>query len=243
MAFKIVIPVYNGEKWIASCIKSVLAQSCTDWKARIVDDHSTDSTLKVIQSLSADPRITIVANKRRLYKQYNELIAYKRLYEKDEDILCTIDGDDFLTRNDALQLVYDFYKQNNCWATYGSMVKWPSLTPCLQRVFSESQGLARTVPWIFDQLRTYKAFIWKQSKDQDYRGSDGKFFIASSDEAVFRPVLEMCTSKRALRFPYYIYAWNTVNPLNDAKVHKVEQKYTYIEVEKKKGSYTPYHKK
>jgi len=242
MEFKVVITIYNGEKWIKQCVKSLLDQTYTNWQAIIVDDSSTDNTLERIQLFSTDSRISIIANKKRMYKQYNQVNAYRKLYENDEDILCTIDGDDFLIRNDAFQLLQEFYKQQECWATYGSMIKWPSKQKCSQSIFSESQGSARKIPWIFDQLRTYKAFIWKEIKDKDYRDSKGKYFIASSDNAIFRPVLEMCTSKRAKRFPYYIYAWNLDNPLNDGKVHKQEQAYTLTEVKQKKKPYPRYYK-
>ena len=234
MAFKIAITIYNGEKWIAKCVKSLLEQSYDNWEAIVVDDCSTDGTFGCMQSFAHDPRISILSNKERKYKAYNQVNAYKKLYQDDEDILCTIDGDDFLTRKDALQLVHDFYAEQKCWATYGSMVKWPSLWECPQLVYSESQGVARTIPWMFDQLRTYKAFLWKEIKDCDFRDSNGEYFTAASDTSIFRPVLEMCTSKRALRFPEYIYAWNVENPINDGVVHRENQSCAGKEIQKKK---------
>ena len=43
----IVIPVYNGEKYLAECIESVLSQTYTDYELLIIDDGSTDSTQKI----------------------------------------------------------------------------------------------------------------------------------------------------------------------------------------------------
>ena len=34
----IVLPVYNGEKFLASAIQSVIAQSYTNWELLVVDD-------------------------------------------------------------------------------------------------------------------------------------------------------------------------------------------------------------
>jgi len=46
----IIIPVYNGEKYLAETIDSVIKQTYTNWELLIVNDGSTDNTKKVIQS-------------------------------------------------------------------------------------------------------------------------------------------------------------------------------------------------
>ena len=50
----IVIPVYNGEKYLAECIESVLSQTYTDYELLIVDDGSTDSTQKIAMMYKND---------------------------------------------------------------------------------------------------------------------------------------------------------------------------------------------
>lgn len=45
----IIVPVYNSEKWIEKCIKSILSQSFENFELIIVDDGSKDSSLHVIQ--------------------------------------------------------------------------------------------------------------------------------------------------------------------------------------------------
>lgn len=52
MAHKIsiIVPVYNGEKWIEQCINGVLSQTYTDWELIIVDDGSKDETYNIIQN-------------------------------------------------------------------------------------------------------------------------------------------------------------------------------------------------
>jgi len=52
----VIIPSYNHEPFIAEAIRSVLAQSYSDFELIIVDDHSTDGSLNVIDTI-ADPRI------------------------------------------------------------------------------------------------------------------------------------------------------------------------------------------
>jgi len=56
----VVTPVYNGEKYLAECIESVLAQSYENWEYIIVDNCSTDGTLEIAETFAQeDARIKI----------------------------------------------------------------------------------------------------------------------------------------------------------------------------------------
>lgn len=56
----IIVPVFNGEKYLSQCIDSVLAQSYTDWELLLIDDGSTDGAAALCDSYAADPRIVVV---------------------------------------------------------------------------------------------------------------------------------------------------------------------------------------
>lgn len=54
--FSIFTPTYNGEKFIKSCIDSVLNQNLTEFEWYIYDDGSTDSTYDVLKKLVLNDR-------------------------------------------------------------------------------------------------------------------------------------------------------------------------------------------
>ena len=56
----VIMPTYNGARWVAETIDSVLAQSFAGWELVIVDDCSTDDTLGVLRGFT-DPRIRVIA--------------------------------------------------------------------------------------------------------------------------------------------------------------------------------------
>lgn len=59
----VVTPVYNGEKYLAECIESVLAQTYQNWEYVIVNNCSTDRTLEIAAHYAAlDKRIRIYNN-------------------------------------------------------------------------------------------------------------------------------------------------------------------------------------
>lgn len=53
----VVIPLYNKEQSIASTLQSVLTQTYTDYEIIVVDDGSTDNSLKVVKELRSKSQI------------------------------------------------------------------------------------------------------------------------------------------------------------------------------------------
>jgi teichuronic acid biosynthesis glycosyltransferase TuaG len=57
----VVMPVYNGEAFIAEAIASVHAQTCGDWQLFVVDDCSSDGSVREAQRwCDRDPRIKVL---------------------------------------------------------------------------------------------------------------------------------------------------------------------------------------
>ena len=63
----IVLPVWNGQKYLAGAIESVLNQTYEDWELILVDDHSSDKTPEIVDSyIRRDSRIMGVRNSQNL---------------------------------------------------------------------------------------------------------------------------------------------------------------------------------
>ena len=57
----IITPVYNAEKYLKTCIDSVLKQTYTNWELILVNDGSTDGSLDIIkQYAQLDVRIKYI---------------------------------------------------------------------------------------------------------------------------------------------------------------------------------------
>ncbi len=88
----VIIPVYNGENTIQETIQSVLNQTFDDFELIVIDDGSTDSTLKVIQSIP-DSRI-------RVFSYPNAGLATSRnrgLEKATGEYIAFLDADDLWT--------------------------------------------------------------------------------------------------------------------------------------------------
>ena len=61
----IVLPTFNGERYLKSSIHSILSQTFPDWELIIVDDCSTDGTADIIKRYAqSDSRIRVIRNEK-----------------------------------------------------------------------------------------------------------------------------------------------------------------------------------
>ena len=57
----IIVGVYNGERYLAELLDSILSQTCPDWLCVCVDDGSTDSSAEILKLYSGrDERFKII---------------------------------------------------------------------------------------------------------------------------------------------------------------------------------------
>lgn len=61
----VIIPAYNVERYIGTCLRSMLDQTYVHQEILVVNDAATDNTLSVIKSFT-DPRIRIIENETNL---------------------------------------------------------------------------------------------------------------------------------------------------------------------------------
>lgn len=94
--FSVLIPAYNVEKYIDKCLQSILNQSFINFEVIIIDDGSTDGTLKICKKYeSLDNRI-------KVFHQLNMGIieTRNRLIElANGNWVVFIDADDYINKN------------------------------------------------------------------------------------------------------------------------------------------------
>lgn len=64
MKYSFVVPCFNVESYVGDCLKSIMAQTKSDWEAICVDDGSKDNTGAVLDGFAdSDPRIKVIHQK------------------------------------------------------------------------------------------------------------------------------------------------------------------------------------
>lgn len=76
----VVLPVYNGEKYVREAIHSVLAQTYRDWELIVVDDGSADQSLAIAREYAGkDERIRVFSQEnQKLPKALNKGFSLAR---------------------------------------------------------------------------------------------------------------------------------------------------------------------
>lgn len=99
----IVVPVYNAEKYVGKCIRSIQAQTYSNWKLFLVDDGSTDRSGHFCDEFAKkDDRIKVL-HKENCGSYMARLHGVKHIDDGGYCFFC--DSDDTLPPN-ALQLLY-----------------------------------------------------------------------------------------------------------------------------------------
>lgn len=105
----VIVPVYNGESYISSCVDSLLAQTYEKIEIIIIDDGSADSTKEKVEN----------------YAKENEKIRYKRIKNSgvsqarnigiemaQGEYLFFVDADDYLDKDTVKRAVEEAFQEN-----------------------------------------------------------------------------------------------------------------------------------
>ena len=119
MLFSVVVPVHNGEKYIESCISSVLAQEDTHlgpakqlMEVIIVENGSTDRTGEITDRIARENQ-----NIKTIHRGRIGLFAARQegFIEASGDFVLSLDGDDAFERDALKKLCSRLFQEDDAW--------------------------------------------------------------------------------------------------------------------------------
>lgn len=214
----IVTTLYNAEDYVERCIGSLMGQKYRDFKCYITDDISTDKSVeKVKNMINGDDRFILIENKEKFYQpgNYDQVIRDNPKID-DNDIIVEVDGDDWLPDSKTLSRIAEVYSDKDVWIANGTF-----------RYSNGAKGFAskqvitenlRTSRFTASHIRTWRAFLWRNIKQDDLKNEDGIYWKVTGDLAFMYPMLEMSGQEHYKFMEDINYIYNEDNPLNDHKV-------------------------
>ncbi len=150
--FSVIIPVYNGEKFIERAIGCVLSQSFVDWELIVVNDGSTDQTAEILKAYTENEKIKIIS-------QENGGVSRARntgMQNATRDYFAFLDCDDIWNPNHLAHLAHMISKYPDCgtYATLGQ-VKCPDGSLLAHTDFFEGRGDSEGFLYISDFFAEY----------------------------------------------------------------------------------------
>lgn len=169
----VIVPVYNGEKYLHMCIESITNQSYENIEIILINDGSTDNCGEICNAYALrDKRIKVI-------QTTNNGPAAARntgIENSKGEFIFFIDSDDFI-ENNAIELLIESYKQTNADIIAGDFNKITAdgnSESGHNRVFSSSKLLTRKD--IIDYARCY---LKKPNRFPLFAYSWGRLFNAS----------------------------------------------------------------
>lgn len=186
----VVVCTYNNADWAEKNIDSIFSQNYKNMRAIIIDDCSSDHTVRVIQAYidkhNLADRVTFVCNKKRTRKLAN---LYKALYAcKDNEIVVMLDGDDWFSYENVLRFLNEYYNQlfnqqnalqvsnqyynqryedSEVWFTYGQYRNEPA-EEAIKWGFKEI-GYCREVPQKIKDECAYRKYTFVYMHPRSFR--------------------------------------------------------------------------
>lgn len=240
----IIVPIYNGEKYIARCLDSIIGQTMQATQIICVDDASSDKTNQILQDYAkADSRIEIISLSR------NQKLGYCRnigLNKATGLYVLFVDADDWLVDNlalenicshtnddiDILRFQIDTYRDNsnqliNNQASYQKVDydNYFKISPLWYGLYTHQDEIAR---YVYNDSKTYfHGLVFKNSfiKEKGLKALPYNYF-----EDIITPFwLLQASSLKIVNQSYYAYYLNHSSMThNNFNQRQIEDKFNDI---------------
>jgi glycosyltransferase involved in cell wall biosynthesis len=216
--FVFVAPMRNASATVGQMLASIVGQSYHNWRIILIDDasdhHEVVKEVEVINrwramvtpgwvpNMIVHDKIDVVWNDDRLWEVANVLKGISMC--EDEDVVCRIDGDDYLTDLDALAILNVIYNQTGADALWTAH-RWALSDKNISGPMPEGAVDVYKHPWVSSHLKTFRKRLINGVNDVNFRGPDGEYVRRAGDQALYLPILHQATKRGFVPRVFYHY--------------------------------------
>lgn len=93
ITISVIVPIYNADRYLDKCIDSIIMQTYTDLEIILIDDGSTDGSLKICQKYEEQDKRVVV-----IHRENSGLVAARKLGVKyaHGEYVTFVDADDYI---------------------------------------------------------------------------------------------------------------------------------------------------
>lgn len=223
----VIIPVYNVEKWLTKCLKSVIGQTYANIEILLIDDGSTDGTSAICDNYAKkDDRIKVIhiANGGGVAAARNTGLNIAK-----GKWIVFVDGDDWLTSNSIEVLHSNAIKRQAQYVVGRSKLILPGRNS-FDKV--EELEINSSCPDNDDSVKffgalSYYSFPWKKIfradiiKDNSIRFPVG---MKVSEDTAFN-LKYLCFCEKAISIDTVVYNYNCLRANGSASHYYPERSY------------------
>lgn len=105
----IIVPIYNGEKYIDTCLKNILLQTINDYEIICINDGSIDGTNEILQRYALNYENIRVINKNN---QGTGAARNDGIRSAEGEYIAFMDVDDYYPDENVVKVLYETAKNN-----------------------------------------------------------------------------------------------------------------------------------
>ena len=107
----IIIPIYNGGKYLSYSLRTIQNQNLKEIEIIIINDCSTDDSINIIENfMKEEPRIRLIKNYKNRKILYSKSIG---ALNSNGEFILELDQDDMFIREDLFDIIYKNAKKYN----------------------------------------------------------------------------------------------------------------------------------
>ena len=119
----VIIVNYNNAKFITPCLKSIFNQKYKKIEIIVVDDQSTDNSIKILKKFQK--KIKIIKTDKKIGKgSFNQMYGYLcGLKRSNGHVVFFLDSDDYFKKDKIYKIMNDFKKNKELKIIYDLPIK------------------------------------------------------------------------------------------------------------------------
>jgi len=210
--FVFVIPYYNQKSDIAKTLYSIMAQSNDNWRAIVINDMSTDDGDKLVENITAGSiyknKFTLINTTEKRGEVYNTLKSLESI--DDNEIVCRLDGGDWLIENDLLWILNVTYNQPD-QAVIWTGHRWSYTSQNISAALNlQPNQTVYQHPWVSSHLKTFRAKYLRDVPKNNFLTAEGDYITIACDQAIFLPMMHLSLreGKKLSYLPIIAYHYN-----------------------------------
>lgn len=216
----IVSPSRNTKStYIKNNIDSVLQQDYNNYLHIIVDDASHTT-----YDINIHNKLVYNRNPYRKGSIYNQLQTINKYCNKD-DIVMLLDGDDWLSYDNALFKMYNELYHDGYEFTYGSCYSLVDNIPLIAQEYTSEDYLNQKFTWVipYTHLRTSLANKFFSLDISIFKDESGNWMKSGADLPLFYELLMQTNYEKIYCNSEIVCYYNDISPNNDYKINSLEQ--------------------
>lgn len=224
----IIIPCYNGEKYIEKCLNSIMMQSYRNLDILVIDDGSTDNSFNICKNIAKkDSRIRVV-------RQENKGLPATRKIGIDMvvgEYITFVDVDDWIHPDMYLNMMYAMIKENVDIVQCGVCDTYPNgiLKHRYQEEYNKTYEKYDRVTGFIKLIeeKEWRSYFWNKI----YRKSlfdNIKFPVGrglDEDTSVMHQIFHKAQSSLYFKDEYYYYYHHSNSICNNNDIKSITKQY------------------